>query len=176
MRTLESESKVIVLATSIAICIGVVLFLRTRTQEAPALGTCERHLREQATAREAPALEAPAAAETVTNSDASTEDSAVLIDEVVAVKNRPIEVLTDGFASASSCTRCHQEQHRSWHASFHRTMTQTVTPKSAFEAIEDDKVNIGDADYELFARAIAISSSSTTRSNRAPIRSRRSWS
>ena len=94
----------------------------------------------------------PGRSQKTNDSGVSTPEAVAITDEVVAVKNRPIEVLADGFASASSCTRCHQDQHRSWHSSFHRSMTQTVTSQSALPAIENEKVTVAGLDYEFLCK------------------------
>lgn len=68
---------------------------------------------------------------------------------VPAVSKRPAEVLAGGYSSASSCTRCHETQHKSWHASFHRSMTQKVSPESAPDAIDNQLVSVAGEDYEF---------------------------
>lgn len=114
--------KLLLFAVSVGICIGIALFLRDSTP---------------------------------TPTDPAPQPSAVTTQPVVAAPsdmvadNRPIEVLTAGFASASACMRCHQDEHHSWHASFHRTMTQTVTSKSAFPAIENTKVQVAGVEYQF---------------------------
>ena len=44
--------------------------------------------------------------------------------------NRPIQVRSDGYASATQCRACHPSQYESWYGSFHRTMTQLATPQT----------------------------------------------
>ena len=72
------------LVVSVAICLGIALYVLDRPPEE--------------------AVPAQAVAE----AGVSQEASAGLAAEVVAVKNRPIQVLTAGYASADSCLRCHQ--------------------------------------------------------------------
>jgi hypothetical protein len=69
--------------------------------------------------------------------------------ELATEDKRPLEVLTAGFTGSSSCTSCHEDQHKSWHASFHRTMTQKVDVDSFMELIGARKVKVAGVDYEF---------------------------
>ena len=46
------------------------------------------------------------------------------------VKNRPVEVLENGYVSSRTCEACHPHEHATWHSSYHRTMTQVATPET----------------------------------------------
>ena len=46
------------------------------------------------------------------------------------VKNRPIQVLENGYVSSNTCEACHPHEHATWHSSYHRTMTQVATPET----------------------------------------------
>lgn len=85
-----------------------------------------------------------------------------LVDTPAVVRNRPVEVLEDGYVGSKSCRSCHPGEHASWHESFHSTMTQVATREtvvSEFDQLEldwfDKKVVLewrGDQLWTIFDR------------------------
>jgi hypothetical protein len=59
------------------------------------------------------------------------------------VTERPVRVLTDGYASSDSCRGCHPDHYATWSRSYHRTMTQVAAPErmaTSFDQVRVDAV------------------------------------
>lgn len=63
--------------------------------------------------------------------------------------NRPIQKLTEGYVSSTTCRACHPGNYASWHASFHRTMTQTGAPPEMDAALDGQELSHDGWDYRI---------------------------
>ena len=66
-------------------------------------------------------------------------------DPLQLLKERPLEVLSDGYVASHTCRECHPSEHASWSASYHRSMTQVATPSAVIGDFQDRHVSYGDA-------------------------------
>ena len=73
-------------------------------------------------------------------------------DPLQLLKERPLEVLSDGYVASHTCRECHPSEHASWNASYHRSMTQVATPSAVIGDFQDRHVSYGDASYFLHQR------------------------
>ncbi len=67
----------------------------------------------------------------------------------VQERDRPIQVLGNGYVSSDQCRTCHQQNHASWHASYHRTMTQVATPEALAVPIDQVELELHGQSYHL---------------------------
>jgi hypothetical protein len=65
---------------------------------------------------------------------------------------RPIEVVREEFAPATTCRSCHPHYYETWHASYHRTMTQVVKPGTVLADFDDVELHAKGARYKLSRR------------------------
>ena len=65
-------------------------------------------------------------------------------------RNRPLEVLEDGYTSSKRCIACHPENVASWYASYHRTMTQVARTESVVGRFDDVSLELEGSTYRLF--------------------------
>ena len=63
--------------------------------------------------------------------------------------NRPVEQLTAGYVSSTTCRSCHPGNYASWHASFHRTMTQPGAAPKFPESLDRLELTHDGRDYRV---------------------------
>lgn len=65
------------------------------------------------------------------------------------VKDRPIQVNSNGYVTSQSCQSCHPDAYHAWHDSYHRTMTQLPTPDNVFGDFNNVTVRFRGHTYRL---------------------------
>lgn len=76
----------------------------------------------------------------------------VQADEIQLVKERPIEIASDGYLSSHACRECHPRNHETWLASYHRRMTQVASPETVIGNFDDQRVAYDGSTYHLHRR------------------------
>ena len=70
------------------------------------------------------------------------------VDEAL-VRDRPIEVRTEGYATSRACQACHPSEHDSWSRSYHSTMTQVASTATALGDFDDVVLRDGEWVFRL---------------------------